>query len=69
MLNYKEIYLEVEKHELQKRNKKQLYNINLRSARSKVGLKKYFQAPRNPDLVIQNIGKIQLKELLIYHLK
>ena len=67
--NYKEIYLEVEEHELQKRNKKQLYNSNLRSGSNAVCLKKSFQAPRNPDLVIQNNGKIQLKELLIYHLK
>ena len=69
VVNYKEIYLEVDEQELKERNQKQLYNNNLSNEPSVVGLNSSFEAPRKADITIQNNGKKELGTLLDIYLK
>lgn len=58
--NYKEIYIEVNRETLLKRNQKGLYT----AAKNVVGVDLPFDEPKHPDLVIQNNGEHTPLELV-----
>lgn len=58
--NYKEVYIQVSRDTLLKRNQKELYT----EGKNVVGIDLPFDEPKNPDLVIQNDGERTPLELV-----
>lgn len=62
--NYCEIYIEVPIDELIRRDQKQLYSRALRKEVANVmGIDADFEAPKNPDVRINNDGKLEIKDV------
>lgn len=59
ILGYKEIYLSVSLEVLKERNQKKLYS----DGSNVVGMDIEFEAPKCPDIVIENDGSISIEEI------
>lgn len=65
ILNYKEIYLKVSIDELIRRDQKELYTKALRKEiKNVMGIDIDFEAPKQPDLLIENNGEISPEEIV-----
>lgn len=63
--NYKEIYVKVSMETLRRRDQKGLYSGKAdEECKEIVGVQLEMEEPKSPDLVVENDGEMQFKELL-----